>query len=630
MAEAPAGAIRFDTSIDTKGIEEGVKKMQSAIADGSKKSAKNLDDVDKSAQDLGKSLKIKPEGMEKLERELDNINGQIEIQERLLDGMRASYRRLSDIGLGDSDQGLRLQKQILSAEGAIEKLIEKSDKAAAELREMDSAMEGASNASSDLGDKSGKAKEGIDGVNKSAKDSPQSISAMTVALGDLIARGIEKAISAIGELMGKTREYREDMSKLNTNAELAGVGLETTGEAMKRLNAITGETDSNVEAISNLLQAGFDDNNMLEAVNSLSGAVIKFPDTLKIESLADSLQETLATGESTGQFAELLDRLGINTEKFEKGLQRATKQGREQEYVLNTLAKSGLPEVTAAYRESNQALIESANARFEYNQALADIASAVEPIVSGLLQNFTQLWNENADTITQWTEIRAYVAYVDLSALSIIAGLPPEVLIIISTIILAISAFNKVNKAIKDSTGVIGTVSSAFRAANPTFAQTAVMVMGVVAAVSMLVFLLVALTQGVDRASHAMKELGNNSQKVKAPNLNVPGYASGTLAAPRGLAWVGEQRPELIDLRGGERIYTNAESMNMVRRANAVSQLQARGALAGSNAVSNVKNYYNVTVDAHNIKEFNDVISAVQNSPNIYSTQSMRKGYTGE
>lgn len=108
MAEAPAGAIRFDTSIDTKGIEEGVKKMQSAIADGSKKSAKNLDDVDKSAQDLGKSLKIKPEGMEKLERELDNINGQIEIQERLLDGMRASYRRLSDIGLGDSDQGLRL------------------------------------------------------------------------------------------------------------------------------------------------------------------------------------------------------------------------------------------------------------------------------------------------------------------------------------------------------------------------------------------------------------------------------------------------------------------------------------------------------------------------------------------
>ena len=61
------------------------------------------------------------------------------------------------------------------------------------------------------------------------------------------------------------------------------------------LTALTGESDSSIEALSNLMSAGFSDTQIKSAVESLSGAVIKFPDTLKIESLADSLQETVAT-----------------------------------------------------------------------------------------------------------------------------------------------------------------------------------------------------------------------------------------------------------------------------------------------------------------------------------------------
>lgn len=67
---------------------------------------------------------------------------------------------------------------------------------------------------------------------------------------------------------------------------------------------MSGETDSSVEAVSNLLQAGFTESNLQKAVEGLANAATTFPDTIKIESLADSLQETIATGEATGQFAE--------------------------------------------------------------------------------------------------------------------------------------------------------------------------------------------------------------------------------------------------------------------------------------------------------------------------------------
>ncbi len=44
------------------------------------------------------------------------------------------------------------------------------------------------------------------------------------------------------------------------------------------------------------------------------------------------------------------------------------------------------------------------------------------------------------------------------------------------------------------------------------------------------------------------------------------GFANGTPSAPPGMAWVGERGPELVDFQGGERVYNNNESNNMVNQ----------------------------------------------------------------
>lgn len=62
------------------------------------------------------------------------------------------------------------------------------------------------------------------------------------------------------------------------------------------------------------------------------------------------------------------------------------------------------------------------------------------------------------------------------------------------------------------------------------------------------------------------------------------GYASGTLSAPAGLAWVGENGPELVRMRGGERVYNNAESMRIAEQTAARSS--GGGNTAGSISVS--------------------------------------------
>lgn len=194
-----------------------------------------------------------------------------------------------------------------------------------------------------------------------------------------------------------TQELRRDMARLETNAKQAGASIDQTNNALRDLNAITGETDSNVEALSNLMQAGFSDDKLKEAVDALSGAVIKFPDTLKIEGLADGLQETLATGQAIGPFAELLERMGIDLEVFNEGLAEATAKGQEQNFVLQTLAKTGLAEVNTAYRENNKELIDYANAQYDFQQSLAELGETLQPImvkVTEVLRGVVDVFNE--------------------------------------------------------------------------------------------------------------------------------------------------------------------------------------------------------------------------------------------
>ncbi|UZZ12451.1 hypothetical protein NDO41_08235 [Ectopseudomonas mendocina] len=50
------------------------------------------------------------------------------------------------------------------------------------------------------------------------------------------------------------------------------------------------------------------------------------------------------------------------------------------------------------------------------------------------------------------------------------------------------------------------------------------------------------------------------------PSADVPGFAKGTNSAPPGMAWVGENGPELVNFRGGEQVLTAAASRNLASR----------------------------------------------------------------
>lgn len=469
------GTIKFNTEINNNKLVKGINLMINLIQEFSKTGGQSFDKVDKAAEstaetmgEVAKSIdQLQSGDMEKLQKQWDNLNAQIEVQKKLMDALQEKYERVSNLKGPDSEEALKLQKNLLKAEEALDKMIDKSDKYAEKAQKMDEASAqaasslgktgsqasssaggieqlGSAAASADgsldslassatetgqaLGDISGNASsaasglsdvasstEGLSGSGQTAGNAMNLLSqglqllpgaggsaastisnlassfggasasgaAMAGIIGGVAVGAVTALVSGFNALMDSTEEMREGFAILEVNADAAGVSMDAVRDGMSEFSIVTEDTNSKVEAMSNLLAGGFTDNNMATIVERLNDAVLKFGGnngTLQIENLAESLQETIATKEAVGQFGELLGRLGVNVDEFNEGLKRAAESGKEQEYILKELSKTTLPGTTRAYEENNQALVENKKAHDSLNQELANLASIASPV----------------------------------------------------------------------------------------------------------------------------------------------------------------------------------------------------------------------------------------------------------
>ena len=272
-------------------------------------------------------------------------------------------------------------------------------------------------------------------LEEQAKKSNAVLSGISAGAGKVsagassIAKAFAPATAAVGGLataayatIPATSELRSDLSKLDANAKENAVSADAAREAWRAFAVQSGETDSAVEATSNLLQAGFTESNLQKAVEGLSGAAQRFPDTLKIESLADSLQETLATGEATGQFGELLDRLGIGAENFSAQLANCATDAEKQNLALQTLADAGLNDTYNAWAKNNEEMLANDEANLKLQESMASLAETILPLVTLVTEKISGLvtWFTSLDKSTQ-TAILTALALV--AAISPIAGI---------------------------------------------------------------------------------------------------------------------------------------------------------------------------------------------------------------
>ncbi|MFR5860373.1 MAG: hypothetical protein ACLUES_01335 [Flavonifractor plautii] len=325
-----------------------------------------------------------------------------------------------------------------------------------------------------------------------------------------------------------------------------------------QFNAVSGEVDSSVEALSNLLQAGFTDNQLAVAVDALSGAVVRFPDTLKIESLADSLQETIATGSATGQFAELLDRVGIGADNLSKAMEGVTSETDRQNLALSALASTGLAESYEAWAQENQVLVESRNSQIELQEQMSQLAEAIMPLatrVTELATNFLNWFNSlssgSKTAIVAFAAILAAISPVS-GAISTLSNIMSHASTIFTTtnakiliVVAAIAALSMVIAKLADAwsnmngiekvAAVLGVVAAA--------AFTAAVAVGAFQSAATLGIAALAIAAGIAAVVLAINSAQARAQELSNSANQIPKLADGAVIAPNKpfLAMLGDQ-----------------------------------------------------------------------------------------
>ena len=391
-------AFKLDISEFKQGITEANKQIKLANAEFNACTSE-MDDWSESTDGLKAKIKQLTSIVDAQESKLKTYNKQMEslrdVQDknkRKADELKEAIANSSKEYGENSDEVKKLkkalsdvEKELISNEKAMDNLEvtilnQKASvgKAKKELNKYEDSVDDVADASNDAKD--------------DVADLGGSFDTVKVAMGNLIAEGISAFIGAIGNAISETKEFRKEMGLLETVANDNKVAFDKVSEIYGNLLATRGDEGAVTETLNNLLTAGFDEKNLAQVTEGIEGLAIRFKDTLSQEGIADSIQEWIGSNGAnlSGNFAEALERMGYNLEDVQEKTKGLTKEQREQ-WVISTLAKEGLNDVSKAYRENNASLIESSDASFKMTQALSGIAETFEPIGTAFKSGFADI-----------------------------------------------------------------------------------------------------------------------------------------------------------------------------------------------------------------------------------------------
>ena len=341
------------------------------------------------------------------------LNEELEQQREIARALRVALDSVNDKFGEGSDEAQDWAIKLNNAQAKISKLEKELKDAEKELDDVDDGFEDAGKEAktfarnldryaTDATQDAEKAMRGLEdqlGDLGSALDSIKGSAEFQV--GVQLAEGAWDAVTGLFDYTEEARDYNRQLAMLEQNAANAKIDFSTAETEAFEAAAYIGDLDSALEGVNELLASGLDTTQFIQSIDLLTGAALRFPDTLKFESLADGLQETLATGQGAGQFAELLERLGVDMDEFNTGLAAAKENGSEVDYALTYLSQHGLADQKRAFDEANPGLVEAEQSTLRLQKAWMSFGETIDPIMTdlknfaaGVLENFAERWGE--------------------------------------------------------------------------------------------------------------------------------------------------------------------------------------------------------------------------------------------
>lgn len=369
--------------------------------DGEAQFRKEIQQITENIKTLGSEFKVvasaadaEGESIESLSQKNEILNRTVTELEKRLTAQRNMLDKSTQL-YGEADSRTqKWQRTVNATETELNKLRGQINKNNTALDKLENATDDADNALEDLGD--------------SADSAGSKLSAMTVAMGNLISSGIQAAVSAVSNLVSSiwnldesTEEFRQAQGRLNTAFESAGFSAEAAQEAYDGFFSILGETDRATEASQLLAQLAESEEDVATWTEIAAGVNGTFGDSLPIEGLIEAANETAKVGEVTGTLADALNWVGINEEQFNAQLAECSSESERNRLIMETLAGQ-YDDAAAAFQRNNATLIEARENQAAMERTLAalggtianiknQLTNALGPALQGIVSAFNSI-----------------------------------------------------------------------------------------------------------------------------------------------------------------------------------------------------------------------------------------------
>ena len=225
----------------------------------------------------------------------------------------------------------------------------------------------------------------------------QSWSKKSVVAAGAAVSGLAAAFVALD---GATEEYRVAQGKLNAGFSAAGFSADVARKSYRNFYAILGDTDTATEASQLLANMAKNEEEVTKWTRISAGVHGTFGDSLPIEGLVESANETARTGQITGVFADAINwatkegehfgvALKADTEAnkdwnkavkaatsaedyFNLALQDCKDEAARQKLIVDTLSASYDTAATSFYK-NNQQVIDARRNQATLDETLAKV-----------------------------------------------------------------------------------------------------------------------------------------------------------------------------------------------------------------------------------------------------------------
>lgn len=344
---------------------------------------KNMNNIIQQSKTLAAEMKAvtsaydkNDESQEKLTKQAEILAKQIQNQQKRIDALGGAVEDTAKKYGEGSTQALRYQEELNKALAAMNRMEQDLKTVQAQLDRTESGMDDVADSAEEMGDA---AEAGGDGFT-----------ILKGTIADLASSAIQSVIGMVsdftGELLGlseATREYREMQAKLQGSTEAFGYSLDFTRGQYEEFYRYLADDQMATNAITNLLGLHTTTENLEKLTEGAIGVWTAYGDSIPIESLTESINETAQTAKVTGVLADALNWAGISEDDFNEKLQSLSTTQERADAIADTLngtygdSKDAYDKMTGSIQDAN-------DAELDLKETQADLGETLEPVNTAL------------------------------------------------------------------------------------------------------------------------------------------------------------------------------------------------------------------------------------------------------